>query len=140
MATDNIAVVRRFFDEAVNNKDYPVLDQLISPEFDNHGFKDTKKGAEGIRDVIIMFTNSFPDLHVTLEECLSSDDCVICRGYFEGTHQQTFMGIEPRGEHVKVPFIDIWKLKDGKAIEYWLQMDLMGMAQQAKTAPIQMAA
>jgi predicted SnoaL-like aldol condensation-catalyzing enzyme len=39
-----------------------------------------------------------------------------------------------------VPFIDIWKLKDGKAIEYWLQMDLMGMAQQAKTAPIQMAA
>jgi predicted ester cyclase len=140
MSTDNVTVVRRFFDEAVNKRNYQILDEIFAPGFEHHQFKDAKKGPEGVRDLVKMFEESFPDIHVTIEDYLPSSDCVVCRGYIEGTHQKEFMGIQPRGEYVKVPFIDIWKFKDGKATEYWLQMDLMGLAQQAKSSPIQMAA
>jgi predicted ester cyclase len=140
MTQDNVTVVRRFFDEAVNQKKEELFDQIFAPDFDNHGFKDSKKGPEGVKDVVNQMRSSFPDLHVTIEECLNAGDCVVTRGYWEGTQQKPYMGIESRGEHVRVPFIDIWKFSNGKATEYWLQMDMLGLSQQAKNAPIQMAA
>jgi predicted ester cyclase len=137
---DNVTVVRRFFDEAASKQNLEILNEIFAPEFDNHGFKDSKKGPDGVKDVLTEMRNAFPDMNVVVEDCLPAGDCVVTRGYLEGTHQKPYMGIEPRGEHVQVPFIDIWKFKNGKVTEYWLQMDMFGLAQQAKTAPIQMAA
>jgi predicted ester cyclase len=141
MTTDNVAVVRRFFDEAASQQKLEVLDQIFAPEFDNHGFKDSMKGPEGIKNVLNEMRNAFPDMNVVVEECLpAGDNSVVTRGYLEGTHQKPYMGIEPRGEHVQIPFIDMWRFENGKATEYWVQMDMFGLQEQAKTAPIQMAA
>lgn len=140
MSTDNVATVRRFFEEVASQQKLDILDQIFSPEFDNHGFEESKKGPEGVKNTLAEMRNAFPDMNVVVEECLQAGDCVVTRGYLEGTHQKPYMGIEPRGEHVKVPFIDMWKFSNGKATEYWVQMDLFGLARQAKTAPIQMAA
>ncbi len=41
-----------------------------------------------------------------------------------------FQGIAPSGARVRVPYIDIWRVEDGKFVENWVQMDMLGLMQQ----------
>ena len=55
---------------------------------------------------------------------------VSTRGYFSGTHQGEFMGVTPSGEGILVKYIDQWRIEDGKAVESWVSLDLLGLMQQ----------
>jgi predicted ester cyclase len=39
------------------------------------------------------------------------------------------------GKTVEVSYIDMWRLEDGKAVENWVQMDLLGLMQQLGIIP-----
>jgi predicted ester cyclase len=45
------------------------------------------------------------------------------------------MGIPATGKPIKVGYIDIWRLENGKAVENWVQMDIMGLMQQLGALP-----
>ena len=38
--------------------------------------------------------------------------------------------IAPTGKAVAVGYIDLWRLEGGRAVENWVQMDLLGLMQQ----------
>lgn len=136
MSTEtNKAVVRRIFEEGFNQNKPSVWDELIAPTYVNHDLPAPAPGSEGFKIVAGMFTAAFPDLHVTLEDELAEGDRVATRGYFTGTHKGTFQGIPPTGKPIKVPYIDIWRLENGKAVENWVQMDQMGLMQQLGVIP-----
>lgn len=40
------------------------------------------------------------------------------------------MGMPATGKQVKVSYIDFWKIKDGKCVENWVQMDIARLMQQ----------
>ena len=82
-----------------------------------------------------MFRAAFPDLHVTLEDVFGEGDKVATRGYFTGTHQGEFNGIPATGKQVKVSYIDLWRLENGKAVDNWVQMDMIGLMQQLGVIP-----
>jgi predicted ester cyclase len=74
-------------------------------------------------------------MHVTLEDEIAEGDKVITRGYFSGTHQGEFQGIPPTGKQIKVSYIDIWRVENGKLVENWIQMDMVGLLQQLGVIP-----
>ncbi len=88
-----------------------------------------------MRQLVAMFRTAFPDLHVTFEQELADGDCVIHRGYITGTHQGEFQGIPPTGKQVKMKSIDIWRIANGKAVENWVQFDMLGLMQQLGVIP-----
>jgi predicted ester cyclase len=49
---------------------------------------------------------------------------------FHGTHQGTFMGIEPTNKKVSFSSIDIIRIKDEQAIEHWSMRDNNALYQQ----------
>jgi len=135
-AEENKALTRRLFEEGVNQNNPSVFDELIAPDFVNHDAPPgIPRGPEGMRQLVAMFRTAFPDMRVTFEEELADGDSVIHRGYVTGTHQGDFQGIPPTAKQVKIKTIDIWRVANGKMVENWVQMDMLGMMQQLGVVP-----
>ncbi|MEW5961844.1 MAG: ester cyclase [Chloroflexota bacterium] len=128
-------LVRRLFGEAVNKGDLSVVDELIGPGYVNHNFPAPAPGTEGFKQVITMFRASFPDLYVTLHDVIVEGDKLSTRGSWRGTHQGEFMNIPATGKQVTVSYIDLWRMENGKLVENWVQMDILGLMQQLGVAP-----
>ena len=136
MSTENNkAVIRRGFEEGINQGNLAVFERVIAPTYINHTFPTPAPGAEGFKQVMNMFLAGFPDLQVTLEDVLAEGDKVATRGYFIGTHRGEFNGIPATGKTVTVNYSDVWRLENGQAVENWVQMDMMGMMQQLGVIP-----
>jgi predicted ester cyclase len=85
--------------------------------------------------VLDQFFAAFPDMHVTVEDVIEDGDRIATRGRFVGTHRGEFNGVPATGRPVDVKYIDVWRVEDGKAVENWVQMDLLGLLQQVGAVP-----
>lgn len=137
MSTEqNKALLRRLFEEGLNQNNPGVFDELLAPNFVVY---DPPPGMssdrEGFRQLIEMFRAAFPDLHVTFEAEFADGDYVIHRGYTTGTHKGELMGIPPTGKQVKIKSLDIWHVVNGKAVENWVQLDMLGLMEQLGVIP-----
>ena len=54
-------------------------------------------------------------------------DTVVVRLTWEGTHLGEFMGTPPTGKKVSVETIGIDRVVDGKVVEGWGQLDMLGL-------------
>ena len=133
---ENKALIRRLFEEGLNQNNPSVFDELLAPDFVIYDSPlGTVQGPEGFRQGIETFRKSFPDLHVTFEAEYADGDYVFHRGYLTGTHRGEFQGIQPTGKQFKIKTLDIWHVVNGKAMENWVQMDLLGLMQQLGAIP-----
>jgi predicted ester cyclase len=132
---ENKNLVRRIFEEGINQNKPNVFDELLAPTYVNYNFPTPAPGVDGFKMVIGLFRTAFPDFQVTLEEELAEDDKVITRGHFTGSHKGDFQGIPPTGKQIKVKYIDVWRIADGKMVENWVQMDQLGLMQQLGVIP-----
>jgi predicted ester cyclase len=136
MSTEqNKALVHRLFEEGVNQNKMSAADEIIAPNYVNHDFPAPAPGLEGFKMVVGMFRAAFPDIRITIEDSLAEGDKVMTRGHFTGTHQGAFMGVPPTGKTMMLKFIDEWRFENGKAVENWVQLDMMGMMQQLGVIP-----
>jgi predicted ester cyclase len=135
-AEQNKALVRRLFEEGLNQNKPSVFDDLIDPNFAIYDSPfGTLRGPDGFRQIVSTFRAAFPDGQVTFDDEFADGDYVIHRGYFAGTHEGEFQGVAPTGKQVKVKTIDIWRVANGKAMDNWVQMDLLGLMQQLGAIP-----
>jgi len=133
---DNKAVVRRFYEEVLNQKKRAVLDEVFDPNVVDHfAPPGTPGGLEGARQTLGMFLSAFPDLHFTVEDMIAEGDRVVARATMSGTQQGPFMGIPPTGKHVTITGIDINRFVGGKSVEHWVEMDRLGLMQQLGVIP-----
>jgi steroid delta-isomerase-like uncharacterized protein len=134
-AEENKAIIRRVFEEGLNQRRLDLFDALLAPTYVNHNMPAPTPGPAGFKAVIGMFLSAFPDISITVEDVLAEGDRVATRGTFRGTHQGEFMGVPPTGKAVAVSYIDLWRLEGGRAVENWVQMDLLGLMQQLGAIP-----
>ncbi len=133
----NKTIIKRFFNEVVNQRRINILDEIIHKDFVNHGFPIPAKGPEAMKQIANMMISAFPDLQITLEGVLedAETNSVTTRGFWKGTHKGNFMDIPPTGKEVKVSYIDIWNTNNGKIHENWVQMDFVSLMQQIGVLP-----
>ena len=128
--TQNQMLIEQLFNEVMNDRKFSLLDQIIDPAFVNHGIPDAKQGPSGFKQVIEQFLDGFPDMKIQIEQIVSEKDLVATRGYWTGTNSGSFMGMPSSGKKVRIDYIDFWKIKNGKCVENWVQMDMMSLMQQ----------
>ncbi len=66
------------------------------------------QGPDAIFEMFGQLPEHWDDFEVTPDEYLEDGDTVITLGHTEGRAKST-------GEQVKVPFVHVWRMKDGKA-------------------------
>jgi steroid delta-isomerase-like uncharacterized protein len=128
MSEQNKALVRRFLDQVFNNARPEVIDELIADDYVDHSASPGQApGPGGARQIYEMYRTAFPDLRVEIHELVAEADLVVVRATFAGTSQGPLMGAPPTGKPVQIASMVIVRLRDGRFVERWEQMDLLGL-------------
>lgn len=135
---DNATVVDRINEEAFNRGNVDALDELVAEDFVEH---DPMPGAsadrEGLKAMVRAMREAFPDLHVDVEDQIVAGDKVVERWSCTATHEGEFMGIPATHRHVEVHGMDISRLRDGRLVEHWTQVDMVSLLEQLGAMPTQ---
>ena len=134
---ENKAIVSRFFEEVFNKKNLAFLDEYATPDSVDHNLlPGMPAGLEGSRQFISMFLTAFPDLHAHLEDIVAEGDKVVTRTTYHGTNTGSLMGMPATGKAVSSSSIDITRLANGKSVEHWGLIDMLGLLQQMGVVPM----
>jgi predicted ester cyclase len=128
----NKALIARIADEIWNRGDLAVVDDVMASGARYHGphMPGGSGGREDWRNAIALYRGAFPDSHVTFEELLVSGDRIVGRWSATGTHRGTLPGMAPTGKRIAITGITIYHIVEGRIVEAWEELDLLGMWQQ----------
>ncbi len=131
------AVIARVADEVWNRGNLDVIDEIAAPETRYHGpHMPGGSGSRGDwRTAIARYRSAFPDSHVVFDELLACGDRIIGRWRATGTQTGPLPGLEPTGMPIAISGITIYRMTDGRIVEAWEQLDLLGMWQQLGMFP-----
>jgi ketosteroid isomerase-like protein len=130
MSEDTKAIARRFVEQFLNTGDPAALDDLVAPGYVDHDLPPGVTPPESIG----MFRAGFPDAVFTVEDVLADDDRVAVRYRIEGTHTGDFFGMAPTGRKVSIGGISIYRVREGRLAEAWVQYDQAGLVRQVQPA------
>jgi steroid delta-isomerase-like uncharacterized protein len=115
---ENKEVIRRVFDEVVNQGNLDVIDELYSPDIEDHEpVPGAPPGIEGVKYSIGSLREAFPDLIVTIDDMSAHGDMVVVHNTWRGTHLGRLAGVDGTGKQVSFSGIVIWRFEDGKIAE-----------------------
>jgi steroid delta-isomerase-like uncharacterized protein len=139
-AVDPADASRRLIEEGFNDGNLELVDQFLAADALNHDpalpaqIRDLR-GPEALKRVIAMYRAAFPDLRMTVDDVIATDDKVVLRWHGEGTHRGELAGLAPTGSRGSVTGISIDRWQDGKIVEAWAEWDNLGLARQLGAAP-----
>ena len=127
----NKKIARRFYDEVMNEGKLNVIDELIADNYVEHEeFPGIPNNKEGIKQFMTMWRQAFPDLKADVKAILAEDDKVVVLSVVRGTHKGEFLGNKGTGKKFELPYADVVRFKDGKAVEHWGYADNAKMMEQ----------
>jgi len=143
MSTEtNKAIVRSYFERAVNQNDMDWLDQIIAPQFGaDHpvpgGATPTAAAAHHptgparARAAIEHLRRAFPDIAYTVADLLAEGERVVVQVTFRGTHRGVFLGVPATGRLVTGSGVELAVLAGGQIVAAgWQYHDELGLLRQ----------
>ena len=126
------SVVSRIYEEVLNAGKIEQADTLIAAEYIDHNpiGLGGKSGIEGFKQTVRALRFAFPDLRFTVDQMIVNGDQVVTRTTMQGTHKNSFMGVDPTGKPVTVSGFDIFRVADGVVAERWGTLDGLTLMQQ----------
>jgi steroid delta-isomerase-like uncharacterized protein len=126
----NKALVRSYYDRVLAGRDASVLEDLLDPEFISHGPGGATAGVEGYTTAVAQTHAAFPDLVVTIHDQVAEADKVVTRWSATGTQTGPYVGVPASHQVVTVSGIHIHRLRDGRFLEHWEEIDALGALRQ----------
>ena len=132
--SDNVTVIRRWFEEVWNRGREEAIDELFDEEGVAHGLADETgaalRGPTGFRPFFRRFREAFPEMEVVVEDTVSEGDKVAARCTVRGRHRGDTLGFKATDSPVAFDGICIVRVRGGKIVEAWNNFDFMSMFQQ----------
>ena len=124
---ENKALVRRYF-KAYETGDVEAVVAFLHPRHVFH--PEGGRRAEGLRarkreDAV--FLQGFPRVRVVIEDQVAEGDRVATRITMIATQSGRYQGRPPTGKRIRIPFMDIARVRDGKIVEEWTEFDWAGL-------------
>ncbi len=135
MSTDeNKIIVRRYFDEVLDQGRIELLDELFAEDiiFHRGDYGDPVIGLAGMRQVVGSVMERYGPFKTTLHHMVAEGGMVACRLSHETVHRDFWKSRigthELAGEPIQWTAHAHFRLKNGKVIEEWVERDELGMA------------
>lgn len=125
------------------NGNLGLVDKIIAPDFVAHfapvGTSPSEvRGPAGLAQWIGGMRAGFTDAgFTTVVGPLAENDLVAGRWIFRGIYQGGMPGSSPAaaGKRVEYAGMDLFRVRDGKIVEYWLCADMLQLLQQLGVIP-----
>jgi len=140
MNTDDLTALDRV-QSAANSGDLDLvlrlIDEVCAPDMIvSTPLKLQVSGAEAQKIVFRKLLAAFPDLHIHTEDRLVDGDKVVYRNVVTGTHQGTYLGVEPTGKKITYNEIFIVRLDgEGRIAQTWGVVDTAAQMRQLGLIP-----
>lgn len=137
MSEANKAIVRRFYEEVMNRGNASLLDEIVTPDFTDHGeaLFGSPQGRDTLKHGITASRVVFGDLSVQLHDVIAGDDLVGVRGTMRCIQQGEFLGVSPSGNELTWNGLAVFRVVDGKITERWFNSDSLSIVQQLGLVP-----
>jgi predicted ester cyclase len=122
-AEENKALSNRVA-QAISAGEVDALDELMAPEL-----------AEEFKRDVGEIRRAFPDYAGTNVDQIAEGEKVANRFVFLGTHLGEFEGVAPTGKRVEFIGHSIDRVVEGKIVESWVEIDMLGVMQQLGVVP-----
>ena len=138
----NKALLRRHFDEVLNEGKLDVIDEIYNdayvldaPVQTNGSARAHGKtvGRDGLKRRVTLFRTGFPDIHFSVDLMVAETDKVVVQYTFSGTHLGQFLELQPTGNTISVTGVLIAQVSDGRIQSAFSVFD-NGQLQQQLTA------
>ncbi|MDQ3725045.1 MAG: ester cyclase [Actinomycetota bacterium] len=126
----NKELVRRFYREAINERDSAACERLLTEDFVHNG---EPRGRRGQRHAVDYFLNAFPDLDHEIELLVAEGDLVAAHQRWRGTHEGEFLGVLETGKAVEFTSTAVLRLRDGLIAQAWDEVDIAGLLTQLRS-------
>lgn len=123
------------FAEVLNTGNIDDFDTFVAADYINHN-PYVSPGLEGVKNFFKGWMVAFPDTKVSVENVFVDGETVIGRFTYSAHQQGEFMGIAATANLITMRSIDIWRVKDGKFIEHWDELNLLEVMQQLGAIPV----
>lgn len=122
---------------AFNEGDFDKLDGIIADDFVGHSplLPEPFVGPEGLKGFFGFFKAAMPDANHPTYTLIADGDLVVAWMPFEGTFENDVPGLPANGAKVDVMMGNVWRIEDGKAVEFWINMDTLKYMQQVGAIP-----
>jgi steroid delta-isomerase-like uncharacterized protein len=127
---ENKALVRRYYEQVLTGRDRDLLAQLLDPSFVSHISGGSDVGADAYSAAVEATHAAFPALVVTVHDQVAEGDKVVTRWSASGTHAGDFAGVPATGRLVTVTGIHIHRVRHGRLVEHWEELNLLGVLRQ----------
>ena len=130
-ASDNAALVRRWFEEVWNKGRAEAIDEMFDEEGVAHGLADETgeplRGPGGFKPFFLKFREAFPGTEVTVDDAISEGDKVAARCTVRGRHEGDALGLRATRRPVEFTGMTFARVRGGKIVEAWNNFDFMSM-------------
>lgn len=125
----NESVIRRmlgFMDQPQLPSDY---EQMFDPNYEDHSPM-PGGGPQGFKEIYNFWHGPFSNVRTTVDQLFSDGDYVAAHWHLQGTHTGEFFGTPPTGKAVDVSVTGIFRCRNGKIADAWINPDRLGLMQQ----------
>ena len=136
----NIAAFQRYTEEAWNQGNTDMLDEVLTTDHVRHDNGADISGIDGVAALINSYRTAMPDLHFDIQDITADDDRVWAYVIGAGTQTGRLVfpdgtAIPPSDASVNLRAMAIGRFVDGKIAEIWVEYDNLGWMQQAGVVP-----
>jgi predicted ester cyclase len=125
---------RRYVEEVLNRHDPSALDGFLATDFVDHnptpGPAAAAPGLEGAKSQHEELFAAFPDIRTTVDLALAEGDLLTMKLTQSGTMEGAFQGLSPTNAPFENKQIHVMRVRDGKFVEHWAELDALTTLQQ----------
>ena len=133
----NRAAVHQFFVKVWETGDLTLIDATIEPNAKDYSPLGKGEGTNSFKGIISSFHSALEDVTAKGTEVAQGD---LVTHFWEISGQHTagvLMGVPPTHKEIHLSGATTVRIKDGKFIERWTQLDMLGLLQQLGVIPAQ---
>jgi predicted ester cyclase len=125
---------RAVFD-AINTRDLTVLDDVVTPDFVDHGSPiPLPPGPEGYRQ-ILTFVTQVLQVRYTIDDFFSTDDRIVARATAHGIGVDHVHGPGTEGRPFQMNTLHVFRTEGDRLAEHWGVRDELGVLIQLGAVP-----
>ena len=133
---DVAAILRRMFDEIINEGNLDVADELFAEDFIDHGPMGDVQGREAFKGLVAQWRSAVPDVRCELENIFSEGDLAGWLVRTTGTHTGDGLGFPATGKRFETVSANIGRFRNGLAAEHWSEQGMLPMLAQVGMLPV----
>ena len=128
----NKETVRQFVKRVFVDLDPDAVDVLVADDFVSHSWPSKGNAKESLKAVTGGMGKVLDQISFAIDDLIAEEDRVAARLTAGGRQIGEFMGLPPSNHSYEIGEIHIFRLRDGRIVEHWHQLDAMGLMKQLK--------